>query len=128
MSDKWINVFETIIHNKTLKSIVNFTLSCASHLNGDSSLKCFDITELTKVFELKSSEDSSKVLYHYILKYAFGFCNIQNLADLYSKGALVLFTDDELNQFRFCLRENIDCIFSKHRELLSVYDFVKINA
>lgn len=57
MIENLINVFDVITENKTLQEIVNFTLFSARVLNGDQSLAAFDITELPKIFDLKTTEE-----------------------------------------------------------------------
>jgi len=63
-------------------------------MNADSSLEAFDICDLMKVFDLKSSDDPSKVLYYYFVKYHLKVCEF--------------FRDDEISLFRVTLRESLD--------------------
>lgn len=76
MIDNWLQVFNFITENETLREVVNYTLFTARILNGDQqTLAAFDICELPKLFDVKTTEERKppKVLYHFILKYAFKF-------------------------------------------------------
>ena len=57
MIENFINVFAVITENETLQEIVNFTLFSARILNSDQSMNAFDITELPKLFDLKTTEE-----------------------------------------------------------------------
>jgi len=80
--------------SETLKDLVHFTKFSARLMNADNSLEAFDICDLMKVFDIKSSEDPSKVLYYYFLKYHFKDAEF--------------FRDDEISLFRVTLRESIE--------------------
>jgi hypothetical protein len=82
MIENFIDVFAVISQNKNLQEIVNFTLFSARVLNSDQTINAFDITELPKLFDVKTTEEGkqTKLLYHYILKYALKFYEVQDLA------------------------------------------------
>lgn len=92
--ENWINVFNSVITNATLKEVVGFTLLVAQVMNGDFPVS-FDVADLIKLFEVKSTEDTSKVLYQYILKYAFKFHtrDYSALCDLNANHQLSVFNE-----------------------------------
>jgi len=109
MIENWIKVFSIIQENETLREIVSFTLFTARTLNADPTLAAFDICDLTKLFDVKSttsdcggdSNKPAKPLYHYILKYAFKFNQSQNnLSELFREGQLQVFSEDEMQVMR----------------------------
>jgi len=55
--ENWLKVFQVIESNRGLKMIVQLTLVSGRVMNADSQFNCFDITELMKLFDVKSSED-----------------------------------------------------------------------
>ena len=82
MIEHFIDAFAFIKENENLQEIVNFTLFSARVLNSDQTINGFDITELPKLFDLKTTEEGkqTKMLYHYILKYALKFNEAQDIA------------------------------------------------
>ena len=102
MIENFINMFAIITENETLQEIVNFTLFSARILNSDQTINAFDITELPKLFDLKTTEEGkqTKMLYHYIIKYGFKCKGAQNLAELQNSGKLQIFIDDEMHLLR----------------------------
>jgi hypothetical protein len=127
MIDNWVQVFEIIRENDTLREVVNFTIFTAKVLNGDQSLAAFDICELPKLFDVKTTEEGKppKVLYHYILKYAFKFGQSTNLSELFKEGQLQVFSDEEMQFMRQVLRENIEGMWQRHCKLKEVNEFVQ---
>ena len=117
MIENFIDVFSFIVQNKNLQEIVNFTLFSARVLNSDQTINAFDITELPKLFDVKTTEEGkqTKLLYHYILKYALKFNEVQDLAQFYNSGCAQIFTDDEMHLLRLVLRDNIECMWSRER-------------
>ena len=90
-----------------MQDLVKFAKMSGKLMNADPSLETFDFNDLTKVFDLKSSssDDSSKILYRYFLKYFFkgGLKNAaQGIQDV------SFFQDEEINLFRITLRESLD--------------------
>ena len=81
MIENWIKVFDLIINNSILKQFVTLIKISARTMNGDSTLSVFDISDILRVFDLKSTEDSSKPIYHYLLK-AIIKMNSQHLDNL----------------------------------------------
>lgn len=76
-------------------------------MNGEAGLSSFDVTDILKVFDLKSSDEHGFPLYHYIFKTV-----LKSLAtETTSSEDLSLFSDEECGLFRICLRENIDEAF-----------------
>jgi hypothetical protein len=119
MIENFIDVFAFISENQNLQEIVNFTLLSARVLNSDQTINAFDITELPKLFDLKTTEEGkpTKLLYHYILKYALKFDEARDIAELYKNGSAQIFTEDEMHHLRLVLRENIECMWSRERKL-----------
>lgn len=64
----WMSVFRGVMECRALREVVSLTSSAAYILNGETSPKPFDIADLLKVFEVKSTGDCPKTLYHYLLK------------------------------------------------------------
>ena len=57
------------------------------------------------------------MLYHYILKYALRFNEAKDIAELFKTGKAQIFSDDEMQNLRLVLRENIECMWSRERKL-----------
>jgi len=105
-------------------------LFTARTLNADPTLAAFDICDLTKLFDVKSTSDGdsnkpAKPLYHYIMKYAFKFNQTQNLSELFKEGKLQVFSEKEMQVMRQVLRENIESMWQREAKLREVNEYVK---
>ena len=87
-------------------------------LNGEPTLKCIDVVDLMKVFEVKSTLDEGKVLYLYILESIFN-----DLSEI-----PLLFSDNAMLLFRTVLRESVEVVFTKMSDFQNSYEFVKQQA
>lgn len=88
----WMSVFKGIMECTALREVVTMTSNAACILNGESTPRPFDIADLVKVFEIKSTGDCPKTLYHYFLK----------------KGVpKELFSKDLTDLMKSCLRESV---------------------
>lgn len=116
--------------SQVLAEIINFTLMVAKHLNDDQLMTAFEVTDLVKLFDVKSTETPTKVLYHFIFKLAFkldsGSCSdYSQLLEAQSRGSLCLFSSEEANLMRNCLRENIDQVQASFREIVGIKGYLE---
>jgi hypothetical protein len=99
-------------------------------MNDDSQLAAFEVTDLMKLFDMKSTENPSKVLYHFILKLAFkcdlsGSGDFSQLLEAQSRGALTIFSQEEASLIRNCLRETIDQVQATFEEIVGIKSYLE---
>ncbi len=70
-----------------------------------------------------SSEDPTKVLYRYFMKFYFKGTGLKSKSLQFQD--LNFFSDEEINLFRATLRESIDQVSHLSKELFSISEFVK---
>lgn len=69
-------------------------------------MKGFDILDINKLFEIKSTIKQHKCLYDYVVK---------RLISMNEPDQLVIFKDEELSILRFVMRENIEAVGIKRQ-------------
>jgi hypothetical protein len=118
-------VFDLVSSNIFIRDLVRFAIQSGTILNAEKPI-AFDIRDLLKLFEVKSTVEKSKSLYHYILKICFKLDQHEysSLVELKRCQTIQIFSEKEITLIKASLREGFETVPSKINSLIQAYEFV----
>ncbi|CDW80195.1 UNKNOWN [Stylonychia lemnae] len=121
LNENWTKVFDFIIKNENLRSIVYLIQQSLIQLQyGDTQFSKqmyqFNILEINRVFEVKSTKNAQKTMYDVLFK---------DLFLLSEDRQWLIFSEPQISMIRVVMRDNISQFYLKINELTNIHQKVQ---